>query len=60
MYVPALAKAALASGADGLLLEVYYDPSLAHVDGQQSLSLEQFNSLMPELKAIALAMGRTV
>jgi 3-deoxy-7-phosphoheptulonate synthase len=60
IYVPALAKAALASGADGLLLEVYYDPSLAHVDGQQSLSLEQFNSLMPELKAIALAMGRTV
>uniref|UniRef100_A0A7J3ZIS4 3-deoxy-7-phosphoheptulonate synthase n=1 Tax=Fervidicoccus fontis TaxID=683846 RepID=A0A7J3ZIS4_9CREN len=52
--VPPLAKAALAAGADGLLIEVHVDPSKALSDGPQSLMLEDFERLMGELKCLGL------
>lgn len=56
--VAPIARAAVASGADGLLLEVHHDPDHALVDGAQSLSLDQFATLMGELRQIAAAIGR--
>jgi len=56
--VPAMAKAALACGADGLLVEVHYDPPNAMSDGRQSLFPEQFATLMRELRPIADAVGK--
>jgi 3-deoxy-7-phosphoheptulonate synthase len=56
--VPALSKAALAVGADGLLIEVHCDPENALCDGPQSLSIEQFGKLMEELQILAKALGR--
>ncbi|MBS0000902.1 MAG: 3-deoxy-7-phosphoheptulonate synthase [Cyclobacteriaceae bacterium] len=56
--VPYLAKAALAVGADGLLVEVHYDPLNAMCDGPQSLSIEQFGSLINELKILSCALGK--
>ena len=51
-----LAKAAVAAGADGLMIEVHNDPSHALSDGPQSLTFEQFDRLAAELKPyIALA-----
>ncbi len=49
-YVPPLSKAALAVGADGLLVETHNDPANALCDGAQSLDLGQFDELMTELK----------
>jgi len=48
--VPPLSKAALAAGADGLMIEAHNNPAKALCDGAQSLDLEQFSSLMEELK----------
>jgi len=59
-YVPGLAKAAIAAGADGLLIEVHPDPSQALVDGLQSLNIPAFKKLMAELKPVAEAVGRTM
>ena len=56
--VPAMAKAALACGADGLLVEVHCDPPNAMSDGRQSLFPEQFATLMRELRPIADAVGK--
>ncbi len=56
--VPAIAKAAIAAGADGLLIEVHPNPKEALVDGLQSLSLAGFEKLMKELDPIAQAVGR--
>ncbi len=56
--VPALARAALAAGADGLLLEVHPRPERALSDGRQSLSLSQFADLMSGLERVAGAVGR--
>jgi 3-deoxy-7-phosphoheptulonate synthase len=58
--VPAMAKAALAAGADGLLLEVHPDPDRALSDGAQSLRPEQFLELMVQLQTIAAAVNRTL
>jgi 3-deoxy-7-phosphoheptulonate synthase len=58
--VPAMAKAAVAVGADGLIMEVHYNPEKAICDGSQSLSLNEFNQLMPELKRIARAVDRDI
>ncbi|MCL2231307.1 MAG: 3-deoxy-7-phosphoheptulonate synthase [Treponema sp.] len=52
--VPPLAKAALAVGADGLMIEAHNNPAKALCDGAQSLDLEQFASLMTELKKRAI------
>jgi 3-deoxy-7-phosphoheptulonate synthase len=58
--VPALAKAALAAGADGLIIETHPDPPHALVDGPQSLTPEAFKELMGQLPAFAYAAGRTM
>jgi 3-deoxy-7-phosphoheptulonate synthase len=58
--VPPMARASVAAGADGLLLEVHNDPEHAYSDGAQSLFIEQFEKLMAELRIIAIAVGRTV
>jgi 3-deoxy-7-phosphoheptulonate synthase len=58
--VPPMARAAIAAGADGLLLEVHSDPEKALSDGAQALYLEQFDALMQELRMIAPAVRRTI
>jgi 3-deoxy-7-phosphoheptulonate synthase len=58
--VPAIAKAAVAAGADGLLIEVHPNPKEALVDGLQSLSLSDFSRLMEELRTIAASIGRHI
>ncbi len=58
--VSPMARAALAAGADGLLIEVHTDPEHALSDGAQSLYPEQFEQLMKELNMIAPAVGRTI
>jgi 3-deoxy-7-phosphoheptulonate synthase len=55
-----MARAAVAAGADGLLLEVHNDPEHALSDGAQSLHFEQFEQLMVELRMIAPAVGRSI
>jgi 3-deoxy-7-phosphoheptulonate synthase len=56
--VAAVSKAAVAAGADGLIIEVHPHPSRAMSDGAQSLKPEPFAQLMYEIKAIAEAVGR--
>jgi 3-deoxy-7-phosphoheptulonate synthase len=58
--VPAMAKAAVAAGADGLLIEVHTNPEEAMSDGEQSLKTDAFSVLMGELKAVASAVGREI
>jgi len=58
--VAPMARAAVAAGADGLLIEVHPDPEHALSDGAQSLFPEQFAKLMDELRIIAPAVGRSV
>ena len=59
-YVPTIAKAAIAAGADGLLIEVHPNPEEALVDGLQSLNIPNFERLMAELRPIAKAVGRSM
>jgi 3-deoxy-7-phosphoheptulonate synthase len=56
--VPPMARAAVAAGADGLLIEVHNDPEHALSDGAQSLEPSTFTQLMAELRIIAPAIGR--
>ncbi|MBE3095973.1 MAG: 3-deoxy-7-phosphoheptulonate synthase, partial [Planctomycetes bacterium] len=56
--VAPMARAAIAAGADGLLIEVHPDPDRALSDGAQSLTPDQFERLMAELRIIAPAIGR--
>jgi 3-deoxy-7-phosphoheptulonate synthase len=58
--VAPLAKAALAAGADGLMIEVHASPEAALCDGNQSLKPERFSRLVAELAAVARAVGREV
>jgi len=58
--VPSMAKAAIAAGADGLLIEIHPDPNRALSDGFQALTFGAFNQLMTELKKIAEATGKTI
>jgi len=58
--VPAIAKAAVAAGADGLLIEVHPNPKEALVDGLQSLTPSGFDRLMEELRPIAKSVGRYI
>ncbi len=58
--VPPMARAAVAAGADGLLIEVHPDPNHALSDGAQSLAPEQFTELMKELRMIVPAVRRTI
>ncbi len=59
-YVEAMSKAAIAAGADGLLVEVHPNPEKALSDGEQSLHPEEFAALMQRLRRIAEAVGKTV
>jgi 3-deoxy-7-phosphoheptulonate synthase len=58
--VPDMAAAAVAAGADGLMLEVHPDPENAMSDGYQSLTFEQFAETMGKCRAIAGAIGKTM
>lgn len=58
--VESLSKAAIAVGADGLIIEVHNDPKNALCDGAQSIKPEVFANLMDELKVIAKAVGREI
>ncbi|HYP15144.1 MAG TPA: 3-deoxy-7-phosphoheptulonate synthase [Bryobacteraceae bacterium] len=59
-HVLPMARAAVAAGADGLIVEVHHDPDRAASDGAQTLKPEQFSELMQQLRIIATAVGRTV
>lgn len=59
-YVPAMSRAAVAAGADALILEVHPDPDNAVSDGRQSLDMQEFTQLMSSLKRIAEAVDRTL
>jgi 3-deoxy-7-phosphoheptulonate synthase len=58
--VPTMAKASLAAGADGLLVEVHFRPDEAMCDGSQSLYPEEFERMIKDLRKIAEAVGRTI
>ena len=58
--VGTMAKAAIAAGADGLQMEVHYQPETALCDGKQSLFPKDFQKLMEELKVLAPAVGRRI
>jgi 3-deoxy-7-phosphoheptulonate synthase len=58
-YVVPMARAAVAAGADGLIVEVHHDPDHAISDGAQTLRPEQFTEMMKQVRAIASAIGRT-
>lgn len=55
-----IARAAVAAGADGLMIEVHPDPSRAWSDGPQSLSFKRFAALMDELRLLAPAVGKAI
>ena len=56
--VPAMAMAAIAAGADGIMCEVHNDPEHAWCDGAESITPETFDNLMGRLKQLAPIMGR--
>lgn len=58
--VPIMAKAAIAAGADGVIMEVHYNPEIALCDGKQSLHLNEFSDLMVDLNKIANAVDKTI
>ncbi len=58
--VERMAMAAVAAGADGLMIEVHNDPEHAWCDGAQSITPDAFRELMPKLSAVAACVGRTV
>lgn len=57
-YVPSMSYAAIAAGADGIMVEVHPDPDRAFSDGPQSLTPEKFAVMMDKLKAFTVAAGR--
>ncbi len=59
-FVPAIAKAVVAAGADGLLIEVHPNPKQALMDGLQSLTPSDFARLMKELRLVAKSVGRCI
>ena len=56
--IPSLALAAVASGADGIIVEVHPSPKTALCDGTQSLSFDQFNVMMDSIRAVSVAVGK--
>jgi 3-deoxy-7-phosphoheptulonate synthase len=58
--VDRLAGAAIAAGADGLLIDVHGDPSSALSDGEQALTFAEFAQMVPEAAAVAAAVGRRI
>jgi 3-deoxy-7-phosphoheptulonate synthase len=59
-YVAPMAKAAVAAGADGLMIEVHPNPEVALSDGPQSLLPKRFEALIREVKKVATAVGRSL
>uniref|UniRef100_A0A7C2IC86 3-deoxy-7-phosphoheptulonate synthase n=1 Tax=Ammonifex degensii TaxID=42838 RepID=A0A7C2IC86_9THEO len=59
-FVAPMCQAAIAAGADGLLVEVHPNPAAALCDGAQSLTPENFAAMMDDLRRIAAALGRTL
>jgi 3-deoxy-7-phosphoheptulonate synthase len=59
-YVGPMAKAAVAAGADGLMIEVHPNPEVALSDGPQSLLPKKFTALVKELRQVAKAVGRNL
>ena len=59
LVVP-MALAAIAAGADGLIIEVHNDPDNAMTDGPHALTIEQFAEAIPRMKAVAKAVGRDI
>ncbi|OGS20744.1 MAG: 3-deoxy-7-phosphoheptulonate synthase [Elusimicrobia bacterium RIFOXYA2_FULL_40_6] len=59
-YIPSMCLAAIAAGADGLMVEVHSKPQEALCDGSQSLLPDQFIKMMKELKGVSAAVGRTL
>ena len=57
-FVGSLSLAAIAAGADGLMIEAHPDPDHALSDGAQSISIDEFQTLMPRIAAVAAAIGR--
>ena len=55
-----LAKAAIAAGADALMIEVHPDPKTAKSDASQQLTLPQFEELLDELRQVASAVGKRI
>ncbi len=55
-----LSRAAVAVGADGLIVEVHHDPDRALSDGMQSLYPDQFDALMVQVRQIAAVLGRNI
>jgi 3-deoxy-7-phosphoheptulonate synthase len=60
MYVASAARAAIAAGADGIMVEVHPRPAEALSDGPQSLKLDRFDTMMGQLRPLAAAVGRTL
>ena len=58
--VPVMAKAAVAAGADGLIIEVHHKPETAMCDGDQSLDPGEFAFLMNDIRKVAKAVGREI
>jgi 3-deoxy-7-phosphoheptulonate synthase len=58
--VTPMTLASIAAGTDGLLIEVHPNPDEALKDGAQSLTIDQFNDLMPQAQAVAQAIGHTL
>jgi len=59
-YVQPMSRAAIAAGADGLMIEVHPNPQEAVSDGPQSLKTDKFDLFMADMRKIAAAMGRTI
>jgi 3-deoxy-7-phosphoheptulonate synthase len=55
-----MSMAALAAGADALMIEVHDSPELAKSDGEQALTPDIFDELVPRLRAVAQAVGRSL
>jgi len=60
ILVPPMSRAAVAAGADGLLIEVHPEPEKALSDGPQSLNIDEFEALMDSLKPVAQAVHRSL
>jgi 3-deoxy-7-phosphoheptulonate synthase len=55
-----MARAAIASGADGLLIEMHQNPEQALSDGDQSVTPDQLSNLVEECRRVSVAIGRTL
>jgi 3-deoxy-7-phosphoheptulonate synthase len=58
-FVEAIARSAVAAGADGLIVEVHLQPDQAMSDGRQSLKPDRFKAMMEQVSRVAEAVGRT-